>query len=43
MGMFDPIYATEVFNDIASRRGREMVITPKETQEAPPKSPEQSA
>ncbi len=29
MAMFDPVYATEVINDILSQRGLKMVITPK--------------
>ncbi len=38
--MFDPIYATEVLNDILSRHGLQLVLTPKE--DAPPKDGEQA-
>lgn len=30
MGMFDPVYVTEVMNDLLSRHGLHLVITPKE-------------
>lgn len=45
MGMFDPLYVTEVLNDILGRHGVELVITPKESTETPPdktKWPKQS-
>lgn len=29
MPMFDPIYCTEVLNDILGRRGLQLVLTPK--------------
>ena len=32
MAMFDPIYVTEVLNDILGRRGLELILTPKETE-----------
>lgn len=35
MVMFDPHYVVEVMNDILGRRGIELVLTPKEKQEAP--------
>ena len=35
MAMFDPHYVVEVMNDILGRRGIELVLTPKEKQEAP--------
>lgn len=35
MEMFDPVYVTEVINDILSRRGLQMVITPKEKSQKP--------
>ncbi len=43
MAMFDPYYVTEVLNDILSRHGLELVMTPKENLEPPPDQPEQSA
>ena len=30
MAMFDPIYVTEVFNDILGRRGLRLILTPKD-------------
>lgn len=33
MAMFDPVYVTEVLNDILGRRGLELIMTPKETKE----------
>lgn len=36
MEMFDPVYVTEVLNDILSRRGKELFIKPKD---APPQKP----
>lgn len=36
MAMFDPIYVTEVLNDILSRRGLEVLLSLKEQTEPPP-------
>ncbi len=35
--MFDPYYATEVLNDILSRRGDEMLMSPKRETSTPKK------
>lgn len=35
MAMFDPIYVTEVFNDILGRRGLRLILTPKDGPGAP--------
>lgn len=37
MAMFDPVYATEVINDILSRRGLEISIVLKDTSKPPSK------
>lgn len=33
MAMFDPVYVTEVINDILSRRGLQLTMIPKSTAE----------
>ncbi len=35
MAMFDPIYVTEVLNDILGRRGIELILTPKDKAKTP--------
>lgn len=37
MAMFDPVYATEVINDIVSRRGLEFSMAIKNNAESPSK------
>lgn len=37
MAMFDPVYVTEVLNDILGRRGFSLAMTPKDKPDSPPK------
>lgn len=37
MAMFDPVYVTEVLNDILGRRGLSLAMTPKDKPDSPPK------
>lgn len=35
MAMFDPVYVTQVFNEILSRRGLKLTIEPKSKPDSP--------